>query len=461
MTEPKGGTSRREFLKDTGRIAAATSALAGIAIPSVHAGENNTIKVALIGCGGRGTGAAANALSVQKGPIKLVAMADVFQDKLDRAHDQLTKEFADASKTNTVDVPNDRKFIGFDAYKKAMECLEPGDVAIMATPPAFRWVQFTEAIARNLNVFMEKPVTVDGPSTRRMLALGEESVKKNLKVGVGLMCRHCAARTELFDRIKNGEIGDVLTLRAYRQTGPVGTAFTGPKPDDISELMYQIKRFHGFLWASGGCYSDFLIHNIDECCWMKDAWPVSAKGSGARTYREDNIDQNFDTYSVEYTFDDGTKFFLEGRNITGCHQEFASYAHGSKGSAVISTSGHSPAKCRIYKGQKVTRKDLVWSAPQPEANPYQLEWDHLIDAIRNDKPYNEVKRGAEASLVTSMGRMACHTGQVVTFDEMLNCEHEFAPYVDQLTLDSPAPLQKGPNGLYAVPQPGIVRNREF
>ncbi|WP_406693892.1 Gfo/Idh/MocA family oxidoreductase [Singulisphaera sp. Ch08] len=461
MTEPKGGTSRREFLKDTGRIAAATSALAGVAIPSVHAGENNTIKVALIGCGGRGTGAAANALSVKHGPIKLVAMADVFPDKLNSSHDQLKKEFGDSSKTNSMDVPEDRKFIGFDAYKKAMECLEPGDVAIMATPPAFRWVQFGEAIARKLNVFMEKPITVDGPSTRRMLKLGEDSVKKNLKVGVGLMCRHCSARTELYNRIKDGELGNLLTLRAYRQTGPVGTAFTGPKPDGISELMYQIQRFHGFLWASGGCYSDFLIHNIDECCWMKDAWPVSAKGSGARTYREDNIDQNFDTYSVEYTFDDGTKFFLEGRNITGCHQEFASYAHGTKGSAVISTSGHSPAKCRIYKGQKITRKDLVWSAPQPEANPYQLEWDHLIDAIRNDEPYNEVKRGAEASLVTSMGRMACHTGQVVTFDEMLNCEHEFAPYVDQLTMDSPAPLQKGANGLYAVPQPGIVRNREF
>lgn len=461
MTEPKGGTTRREFLKDTGRIAAATSALAGVTIPSVHAAENNTIKVALIGCGGRGTGAAANALSVQNGPIKLVAMADVFQDKLDRAHDQLKKEFSDASKSNIMDVPDDRKFIGFDAYKKAMECLEPGDVAIMATPPAFRWVQFTEAIARNLNVFMEKPITVDGPSTKRMLALGEDSVKKNLKVGVGLMCRHCDARAELYKRIKDGEIGDLLTLRAYRQTGPVGTAFTGPKPDGISELMYQIQRFHGFLWASGGCFSDFLIHNIDECCWMKDAWPVSAKGSGARTYREDNIDQNFDTYSVEYTFDDGSKFFLEGRNIPGCHQEFASYAHGSKGSAVISTSGHSPAKCRIYKGQKVTRKDLVWSAPQPEANPYQLEWDHLIDAIRNDKPFNEVKRGAEASLVTSMGRMACHTGQVITFDDMLNCEHEFAPTLDQLTSDSPAPLQKGANGLYPVPQPGIVRDREF
>ena len=121
--------------------------------------------------------------------------------------------------------------------------------------------------------------------------------------------------------------------------GPVGSAFSEPKPDDISELMYQIQRFHSFLWASGGCFSDFYIHNIDECCWMKDAWPVKAQASGGRHYRGDNVDQNFDSYSVEYTFADGTKLFLEGRTMAGCHHEFASYAHGTKGSAVISTAG--------------------------------------------------------------------------------------------------------------------------
>jgi predicted dehydrogenase len=276
------------------------------------------------------------------------------------------------------------------------------------------------------------------------------------------MCRHCEAREELFTRIKDGEIGDIVLLRAYRQTGPVGSALTPPKPDDISELLYQIRKFHGFLWASGGCYSDFLIHNIDECCWMKDAWPVEAKGTGARTYRENYIDQNFDTYSIEYTFDDGAKLLLEGRNIPGCHQEFASYVHGTKGAAVISTNSHTPAKCRIYKGQKFTRKELVWSFPQPEPNPYQLEWDDLINAIRKDKLYNEVKRGAEASLVTSMGRMAAHTGQVITFDDMLNCQHEFAPDVDKLTFDSPAPLQVDCSlGHYPWPQPGLLKDREF
>lgn len=382
-------------------------------------------------------------------------MADVFPDRLSSSYNEIKKEAGDK-----VDVPDDQKFIGFDAYKKAMSVLNPGDVAVMATPVAFRWPMFKEAIDRNLNVFMEKPITTDGPSTRKMLALGEEAKKKDLKVAVGLMCRHCVARQDLFDRVQNGAIGDIILLRAYRQTGPVGSAFSGPKPDEYTELQWQIKRFHSFLWASGGCFSDFLIHNIDECCWIKNAWPVEAKGTGARTFREGNLDQNFDTYSVEYTFDDGTKLQLEGRNIVGCHQEFASYAHGTKGMAVISTSSHTPAKCRIYKGQKMTRRDITWAYPQPEPNPYQLEWDLLIDAIRNNKPYNEVKRGAEASLVTAMGRMAAHTGQVITFDEALNHPHEFAPCVDHLDYDSPAPVQIK-DGKYPIPMPGLLGNREY
>jgi len=450
------GLSRRELLASSGKMAAAT-ALAGVAIPqNVFAAQDSTIQVALVGCGGRGTGAAENALSVKNGPTKLVAMADVFEDRLSGSYRAISNRFP-----SQVDVPEDRRFIGFDAYKKAMDCLRPGDVVIMATPPAFRWVHFTYAIEKGLNVFMEKPISVDGPSSQKMLALGEEAKKKNLKVGVGLMCRHCAARHELYDRIKGGEIGDILLMRAYRVAGPTGSAFAAPKPEGIPELHYQIRNFHAFLWASGGAFSDFLIHNIDECCWMKDAWPVEAKGFGGRHYRLDYVDQNFDTYTVEYTFADGTKLMLEGRCMPGCHQEFASYAHGSKGSAVISTAAHSPAKCRIYKGQNFVKEDLAWAFPQPEPSPYQLEWDDLITAIRQDQPYNEVKRGAEASLVTAMGRMACHTGQIVTFDEMLNCEHEFAPDVDKLTLASSAPVQADANGKYPIPLPGITKKREY
>lgn len=454
MSHPtKKSTSRREFLANAGRITA-VSALAGVAVPHVHAGESNTIQVALIGCGGRGTGAAANALSVKNGPIKLVAMSDVFQRKLDGSYKNLKKQF-----DKQVDVPEDRRFLGFDGYKKAMDCLKAGDVAIFATPPAFRWVHFTYAIEKGLNVFMEKPVTVDGPSTRRMLKLGEASVAKNLKVGVGLMVRHCRGRQELLERIKSGEIGDVMSLRAYRMGD--GGGMTGRKPENMNELLYQIQRFHSFLWASGGVYSDFYIHQIDECSWMKGSWPVRAEALGGRHYRGENVDQNLDTYSMEYTFADGTKLYYYGRQMPGCVSRFASFAHGTKGAAVISTSAHTPGKVRTFKGQNMTKEELLWAYPQPEQSPYQLEWDDLIEAIRQDKPYNEVKRGAEASLVTSMGRMAAHTGQTVTFEEILNCQHEFAPKVDQLTDGAPAPLRLLPDGKYPVPQPGVLKNREY
>ncbi len=449
------GLSRRELIKKTGEVAVA-SALAGVAVPFVHASESNTIQVALIGCGGRGTGAAGNALATNSGPIKLVAMADVFPEKLSHSYEELQ-----STHPKQMEVPESRKFIGFDAYKQAMDCLRPGDVAIFATPPAFRWVHFTYAIQKGLNVFMEKPVSVDGPSTRKMLKLAEDSQKKNLKVGVGLMCRHCVARHELHDRIKSGQVGDLLMLRAYRMAGRTAMEASPRKPEGISELLYQVKRFHSFLWASGGCYSDFLIHNIDECCWMKDAWPIQAKGAGGRHYRGNNVDQNFDVYSVEYTFPDGAKLLLEGRTIPGCYQEFASYAHGTKGLAVISSSGHTPARCRIYKGQTMTSNDLAWRFGKDEPDPYQLEWDYLVQAIRKDKPHNEVKRGAEASLVTAMGRLSAHTGQLITFDRMLNHEHELAPGIDQFTMNSAAPLVADHDGRYPVPRPGMITKREF
>jgi predicted dehydrogenase len=465
MSEPTDNiTSRRRFLTDTGRMAG-VSALAGVALPAVHAAENNTIQLALIGCGGRGTGAAENALSVPNGPYKLVAMGDVFPDKLHTSFDKLKTKYS-----AQVDVPEDRRFIGFDAYSKAMDSLRKGDVAILATPPAFRWVHFGLAIDKGLNVFMEKPVTVDGPTTRRMLQLADLATQKNLKVGVGLMIRHCRARQALLDRIRDGQIGDIIAMRAYRMGGNGG--FTGPKPEGITELLYQIQRFHSFLWASGGVFSDYFIHQIDECSWMKGGWPVEAHALGGRHYRGDNVDQNFDTYAVQYTYADGTRLYYDGRCMPGCHDEFASYAHGSKGSAAISSAAHTPGRTRIYKGQTIpvlkgdealppNDPNLLWAFPEPERSPYQWEWDDLTDAIRQDKPYNEVKRGAEASLVASMGRMAAHTGQIVTFDQMLNCEHEFAPHVDKLTMDGPAPLVAAVDGKYPVPRPGVVTTREY
>ena len=458
--------SRREFITNSTRVAAGVSALAGVAIPRVHAATSGTIQVALVGCGGRGTGAAGDALSVTNGPIKLVAMADVVPAKLNSSFDKLKTKFE-----GKVDVPPERRFLSFDAYKQAMDALKPGDVVILSTPPAFRWVQFTYAIEKGLNVFMEKPISVDGPTTRRMIKLGQQASAKNLKVAVGLMVRHCRARQELADRIRNGQIGEIVAMRAYRMGQGGGTS--GPLPAGVSELTHQIGHFHAFLWASGGVFSDYYIHQIDECCWMKGAWPVETHAVGGRHYRGDSLDQNFDTYTVQYMYADGTRLFFDGRNMKGARDEFASYAHGSKGSAVISTLSHTPGMTRIYKGQNMprvsSRKDLplapdpnlVWAFPQPEKTPYQWEWDDLTDAIRNDKPYNEVQRGAEASMVASMGRMAAHTGQIITFDQMMNCPHEFAPDVDKLVLNGPAPLQLGPDGKYPIPEPGIKKDREY
>lgn len=455
MIQPSDSPITRRNVLKTSALASAALAASSVS-KSVYAAGDDTIQIALIGCGGRGTGATANALSTEQGPVKLVAMADVFENRQSVSYNSLNATFGDK-----VDVPQDRKFIGFEAYKQAMDALKPGDVVILTTPLAFRWVHFTYAIEKGLNVFMEKPLTADAPSSRRMLALGKEAAKKNLKVAVGLMCRHCSARGELFERIQAGEIGDILTLRAYRQAGPTGSANALPNNGDLPEVLYQVKNFHAFLWASGGAYSDFLIHNVDECCWMKNDWPVRVKASGGRHYRGDYVDQNFDNYSVEYTFADGAKLYLGGRTMSGCDKEFASYAQGTKGSAVISTSAHHPAKSRIYKGQNFVKEDLVWAYPHKEESPYQLEWEHLMDAIRNDKPYSELERGVMASVVTSMGRMAAHTGRTITREQYMKLDHEFAPNADKLTVNGAAPLSKDANGLYPIPMPGLKTKREY
>jgi predicted dehydrogenase len=456
------GTSRRSFLKNTASLAAASTVAAGWS-SGMYAGADSTIQVALVGCGGRGTGAVENALNVKTGPMKLVAMADVFDNRLADSYRHLKRIFGDK-----IDVPEGRKFVGFDAYRNALDCLRPGDVAIFATPPAFRWVNFAYAIEKGLNVFMEKPVTVDGPTSKRMFKLADQATAKNLKVGVGLMSRHSRALEELAKRVQDGELGDIILQRGYRMHGPIGFFHSLPKPANANELLYQIQRFHSFLWASGGNYSDFYIHIIDHLGWIKGAWPVKAQAVGGRHYRESPegvtyVDQNFDTYSIEYTYADGTKFFFDGRCMNGCTQIYASYLHGSKGSAVVSAHGDCGLPARIFKGQDLKRQNVVWESKVPpgQENPYQNEWDDLVDAIRNDKPYNEARRGAEGSLATSLGRMAAHTGQETTFEAILNCDHEMAPGLDKLTKDSPAPLQADANGRYPVPKPGVVTNREY
>jgi predicted dehydrogenase len=402
-------------------------------------------------------------LTVTKVPIKLVAMADVFEQKLERAYEALKKAHPE-----TVDVPPERRFIGFDGYQKAMDCLKPGDIVIFTTPLAFRWVHFTYAIQKGLHVFMEKPLTADGPTSRRMLKLAEEADAKNLKVGVGLMSRHSRPMQELQKRIQDGEIGDVILLRGYRMAGPLAECFTEKWPGKPTELLWQISRFHSFIWASGGLFNDFYIHHIDHLCWMKGAWPVKAQAIGGRHYRQLSdgtplVDQNFDSYAVEYTFPDGAKMYMDGRCVTGCSDFYYSHAHGSKGMAVVADQGDCNPPSSTHRGQKPMRDNVIWTSKNypGEMDPYLNEWNDLVDAIINDKPYSEVKRGVQASLVTSLGRLAAHTGREMTYDELLKSEFEYAPGVDKLTMDSPSPLLAGPDGKYPVPQPGVITNRDY
>ena len=455
------GISRRTLGKRAGQVAA-VSALAGIAVPAVHAAGDSTVSIVLVGCGGRGTAAAKDALKATGVQVKLVAMADAFSDRMEKSYKALTSSKDVAAQ---VDVPPERRFIGFDGYKKAMDCLKPGDVAIFATPLAFRGVHFAYAIEKGLNVFMEKPLSADGPTSKRLLSLGEQAGAKNLKVGVGLMSRHATHLKELNQRIADGEIGEIILMRGYRMAGLVGSFASVARPKEIAtDLEYQIRRFHSFLWAGGGGFSDFNIHIIDHLCWMKNAWPVKAQGVGGRHYKfaEDGqpyVDQNFDSYGIEYTFADDTKLLFDGRCMAGAEGIYHSFVHGTKGCAVASSKGDFGAPAITYKGLTATPANQIWTSTD-HSSPYQNEWNDLMAAIVNDKPYNEVKRGVEASLVTSMGRMAAHIGHEVTFDQMLNSTHEFAPGIEKLTLESPAPLQPDAKGMYPQPAPGKKR-REY
>jgi predicted dehydrogenase len=441
---PRPAKSRREFLKRTSAIAA-VSVLAGVEVPHCHAAEDSTIKLALVGCGGRGTGAVGNAFSTTGGPVKLHAMADLFEHRLAGSANRLKGH------GEKFDVPPERQFVGFDAYKKAIDCLGPGDVVILTTHAAFRPMMFEYAVNKGVNVFAEKSFATDGPATRRWLKAAELSEQKGLKVGVGFMWRHSAGREEVIQRIHDGEIGDVHTLRIYRVHGPVHCPKRNP---DQNELTFQLQHPNSFTWVSSGFFIDWHCHNVDVACWTKDAWPVKAQGFGGRCFAE--AGNQFDHYSIEYSFADGTKLFAFSRHMKGCWGTYSDYAHGSKGSAVMMSALGQP-KTRIYKSHNMVPEDLVWQYPGSEPNPYVVEWQLLLDAIRQGKEHNEARRAGEAEVVALMGRIATHSGQEITWDQVMNSDFQFVDDIDNITFDAEAPIHEGPDGLYAPPMPGITK----
>jgi predicted dehydrogenase len=444
--------SRRQFLAGSAKVVAG-SVLTGVILSRAYAGEDNTIRLALVGCGGRGSGAVGDALSSQTGPTKLVAMADVFEDRIARSYKALSEQFS-----HRIDVPADRRFVGFDAYRKAIDCLRPGDVMIQATHSAFRPTHLEYAIAKGVNVFMEKSFAPDPGGTKQILHLGEAAAKKNLKIGCGLMCRHSSARQALIQRIRDGALGDIQLIRAYRMDPG---ARMEPFKRDQNELLWQLRRPYFFMWASSGWFIEMMIHQVDECCWIKagpepsrgDAWPISAHGLGGREPNSIDCSQNLHTYSIEYTFADGTKALVNSRAVSNCHNDFATFVHGTKCAAQFSGNVHAPT-VQIYKDQRTAKENIVWQPEKEKLSPYQREWDVLLEAIRKDRPHNEVQRAAFANLASIMGRAAVHTGKIVTWDEVTTSDFKFCANVDSLTEASPAPVQADAQGRYPVPVPG-------
>jgi len=435
--------TRREFLKTSGTVVA-SAALAGALARPGYTAENNAIKIALVGCGGRGTGAAAQALSTS-GPTRFWAMADVFDYRLQSSLDGIRK-----GHEKQIDVPPDRQFIGLDGFKNAIDSLAPGDVVLLATPPAFRKIHFAYAIERGMHVFMEKSFAVDAPGIRRVLETGAAAAKKNLKVATGLMSRHYLPLEEAIQRIHDGEIGELVTEWAYRMHGPVGYA---PKQPGTSELAHQIANYSNFTWLNGSFMVDWMIHNLDVCCWAKNEWPISVQGMGGRQVRQEP-DQLFDHYAAEYTFADGTRLMAQARHMTNCWDFFGDQIQGTKGCAVLGEGQPNP---RLFKGHQPISANLAWSYKGAPCDHYQREHDLLFDAIRNDKPYNETERSAKSCLTAIMGRMACESGKQITWDEALASDVELAPGLENYTWNSNAPVMPDANGKYAIAIPGQTK----
>lgn len=434
--------SRRQALKAGGAVAAASLVASGRA---VHAAEDNTIRLALIGCGGRGSGAVANALSAPGGPVKLHVMADLFEDRLERSRAALAQRFPDG-----INVPPERRFLGFDSYRAAIDCLRPGDIAMITGYAGWRPVQLEYAVERGVNVFMEKSFGTDPPAVRRILRAGEEAEKKNLKIAAGLQCRHSPAREAILQRLRHGELGELQLIRAYRMHGNMRL---GPRREGQDELSYQIRNFTHFFWVSGGLFAEMTIHQIDEVCWIKGAWPVEAHGIAGRAANNDDPSQNLDSYHLEYTFADGTKAIVDGRYRSNCHNEFATYFHTDRCAAQFSGDIHA-ATVRTYRDRRIAEDNIEWQ-PEPDPHsPWQQEWNTFLRAIRQDEPCNQAHYAGMSNLADIMGRAAAHSGRIVTWDEVMASDFRFCPEIEKITYDSPPPVQAGADGRYPVPVAG-------
>ncbi|MDR1958545.1 MAG: Gfo/Idh/MocA family oxidoreductase [Planctomycetaceae bacterium] len=442
MKSRKNLVSRRDFVRMSGTLvtglAAGTAALTGI--PRVHAAEDNTIKIALVGCGGRGGGAVRDAMR-GGGPVKLHALADVFEEKV-TSYAKLYSEAFGESGT----VPKERQFTGFDAYKHAVDSLTPGkDLILLATPAAFRPTHVEYAVNKGVHVFMEKSFAVDIPGLKRIEAASKLADSKNLKLACGLMWRHNPPHEETVKRIQDGMIGEIMHMRTYRMEPAIRLVERRPGE---TELAHQIRNYHSFTWTNGSFFLDWCIHNVDILSWAKNEWPESAIGMGGRTF-DTTPGQVFDHQHVEYFFKDGISMNGYARHMNGTPCFYTDYVLGTKGMAVILGGFKIMKNCSFGPDNEV-----VWKFEGKSSNPYQLEHQLLNDAIRNDKPYNEGHRAVKAGLTGIIGRMAFESGQHISVDKACESKIELFPNIDHVTWETPAPVQPDANGHYPYAIPG-------
>ncbi len=401
--------SRRRFLKSstaaviTGAIAI-NPKLAG----SVHVAGSDLLRVGLIGCGGRGTGAAAQAVAADKN-VKLVAMGDVFKDRLESSLAQLKEDKTIADK---IDVPEDRRFVGFEAYRQVIS--SGVDVVLLAEPPHFRPKHLKAAVDAGKHVFAEKPIAVDAPGVRSVLATCEEARRKNLSIVSGLCIRYHYGFQETIKRIHEGAIGEIRALEANDYRGPI---WVKPRQREWSDMEWQMRNWYYFTWLSGDFNVEQHVHYLDVCSWvMKGEYPVKAIGTGGRQVRTAPEYGNiYDHHSVTYEYADGARLFSNCRQQAGCRNDISAFAIGTKGTAEVS------------ERRLAISGETQWAYRIPGNNMYQTEHDELFASIRNGNPRNDGEYMCKSTLLAVMGRMATYTGQLITWEQAWTSLEDLTP----------------------------------
>lgn len=415
-------SSRRDFIRTSTAVAVGTTLTSHIpTLAGAWAAGSDEIRVGVVGCGGRGTGAIGNVLDSAPG-VKIVAMGDAFQDRLTESVTNLKKKYADK-----IDVPADRQFIGFDAYKKVIGSSEVNYV-ILASPPAFRPEHLREAITVGKHTFTEKPVAVDGPGIRLVMSLYDVAKSKGLCIAAGTQRRHQTGYIETFKRIKDGAIGDIVAARAYWNQGGL---WNKARQANWSDMEWQIRNWLYFSWLSGDHIVEQHVHNIDVVNWAMGTHPVKAYGMGGRQQRTDSAYGHiYDHFAIDYEFENGVHSSSYCRQIVNTDSSVSEALIGTKGS------------CQVNK-YTITGAN-PWRFTEKDNNPYVQEHTNLIASIRAGKPINELKTVAESTLTAIMGRMSAYTGKAVTWEQALNSQEVLAP----------AKLEWGPLAVAPVAIPG-------